>query len=133
MTAYESRSGELQSTSEDFGEVAYAPPSWMQLVFRVADGSQSMTLPLAEPDSSIEGLAPVKTKGEGVAIATRDLLNRLVASRKAANFMYGSVSFNTVVTEERPPRPIIDVPGSEEFDPTAAGIGGTRIWTGLDA
>jgi hypothetical protein len=118
---------------EDFGEVAYAPPAWLQLVMRVADGSQSMTWPLEEPDTTMEGVAAARTKAAAVDMATRDLVNRLAAGRKAANFLYASVCFNDRVTEKRGPRPIIDVPGSEDFDPTSAGIGGTRIWLGLDA
>lgn len=129
----QSETSSVPPPAEDFGEVAYAPPSWLQLVMRVADGSQSMTLPLAEPDSSIKGVSAARTKAQAVDMATRDLVNRLAGGRKGANFMYASVSFNDRVTEQREPRPIIDVPGNENFDPTAGGIGGTRIWLGLGA
>jgi hypothetical protein len=127
----ETRSG---ADGADFTEVvAYAPPSWLQLIMRVADGSQSMTWALDEPDTTMEGVAAARTKAEAVDMATRDLVNRVAGGRNGANFMYASVSFNDRVTEERSPRPLLEVPGSEDFDPTSAGIGGTRIWLGLEA
>jgi hypothetical protein len=43
------------------------------------------------------------------------------------------VAFNTVVTEQRPPRPLLELSASDSYDPTAMGIGGTKIATGLEA
>jgi hypothetical protein len=131
MGTYQEHANRPQGS--DFGETAYAPPAWQQLVMRVADGSESMTWPLHEPDASLEGNAPARTKAEAVDMATRDLVNRLRAGRVAANFMYGSVSFNDRITENLAPRPLLDVAAGDDFDPTSGGIGGTQIWLGLDA
>lgn len=112
--------------------VPYAPPSWRQLGLLVLDGSGSMTTPLHEPDGSIPGL-PARSKAEGVDGAVRDLLNRMKASRKASNFSFGFVSFHTEVSDERPPRDVTTIdPGTETFDPTASGSGGTMIASGLE-
>jgi uncharacterized protein YegL len=111
-----------------------APPAWKQLAVIVSDGSESMTWDL-EPDRSLEAVAaaPVRKKAEGVDVATRDLLNRLKAGRKAANFYFAFVTFNDHVSERRPVKPLLEVSANDSFDPTAGGIGGTRIWTGIEA
>lgn len=108
-------------------------PAWIQLAVMVNDGSGSMTLPLAEPDASVEGYGSARTKGAGVDIASRSLLERMKQSRMKANFQFSFVSFNDDVTERRPPQPLVDVPLDRSYDPTSHGVGGTAIHRGLDA
>lgn len=114
-------------------EAPLAPPSWKQLGVLVMDGSVSMTWDLAEPDTSMESVLPARTKAAAVDIAVRDLLNRLAAGSKAANFHFGFVSFNDHVTSKRSPQELLSISTADNFDPTAAGTGGTEISTGLEA
>lgn len=114
-------------------EVPLAPPSWRQLAVLVNDGSLSMTWDFQEPDDSLEGVLPVRTKAAAVEGAIKDLLNRMKSGHKAANFSFAFVNFNERVTEERAPRDLIDISTTDSFDPTAQGTGGTLIHTGLEA
>ena len=114
-------------------EAPLAPPSWKQLGVLVMDGSVSMTWDLAEPDTSMESALPARTKAAAVDIAVRDLLNRLAAGSKAANFHFGFVSFNDHVTSKRSPQELLSISTADNFDPTAAGTGGTEISTGIEA
>lgn len=109
------------------------PISWVQLAVMVNDGSGSMTLEFAEPDGSLEGVAPSRTKAAAVESALREFLNRMKDSAKARNFCFSFVSFNDNVTDRRPPRGLDEISTGESFDPTANGIGGTAIHRGLDA
>lgn len=109
-----------------------ASTSWRQLGVLVLDGSESMTWDLERPDNSMAGL-PAKTKAVAVDQAVRGLINRLRASRKSGNFAIASVSFNDVATAVQAPRDVAEIDPMESFDPTAAGIGGTKIHTGLTA
>lgn len=117
----------------DLDEIPISSRAWNQLGIFVGDGSQSMTLPFAEEDDSLTGLLPVRTKAAAVESATKDVLNLLKASRKAANFTMGFVYFNSAVTDERPPKDVVDIATTDSYDPTARGIGGTRIHAGLEA
>ena len=108
-------------------------PSWFQLVVTVNDGSGSMTLPSAEPDESLGAGAPARTKAAAVEGALKGLLHDLKQGRSPENFHFSFVSFNDVVTDERAPVRLVDVPVDASYDPTAKGIGGTAIHSGLDA
>lgn len=105
--------------------------AWKQLAVMVDDGSLSMTLELKEPDESVEGILPVRTKAAGVESALKDLVNRMKASEKAANFEFAFISFNDQVTERKDPTPVMSISTTDTFDPTANGTGGTAIHTGL--
>lgn len=105
----------------------------VRLVVRVADASERMTWPLAEPDASMAGLEPARTKAHAVDMATRDLVVTLARDPRAERVFYASVSFNDRVTQRCAPRPVTEVPRSESFDPTEPGVGSTRIWLGLEA
>ena len=120
-------------TKLEAASIPVAPPSWRQLGVLVLDGSESMTWDLARPDDSIGVALPAKTKAAAVDRAVRDLVGRLKVSRKRANFSIASLSFNNQVTDLRPPRDVTEIDGMESFDPTAAGIGGTELHTGLNA
>src|SRR5262245_60132050 len=76
---------------------------------------------------------PQRSKAEAVAFATADLLTYLHASGNSRNFALGYGSFNNTVTQDRPVTAVADVDASAGFDPTAAGTGGTCIWTGVEA
>lgn len=119
--------------SVDLQDVPISARAWNQVGIFVGDGSQSMTLPFAEEDESLGDLLPSRTKAAAVDTATREVLNRLKASRKAANFSIGFVYFNSAVTDERAPVDVLSIATTDSFDPTAKGIGGTRIHIGLDA
>ena len=56
----------------------------------------------------------------------------LQASGNARNFALGFCSFNDAVTQDRPVQAVLDVDATVGFDPTAAGTGGTNIWTGVE-
>jgi len=107
--------------------------TWNQVGIFVGDGSQSMTLPFAEPDNPLADFLPTRTKAAAVETATREVINLLKVSRKAANFTLGFIYFHSDVTEERPPQDVLKIATADSFDPTAKGTGGTRIHTGLDA
>lgn len=130
VTAIES--SDLSQGEVIFTEETMPPPAvtWKQLVVLVNDGSTSMTWELAEPDETL-GL-PARTKAAAVQIANRDLVNRMKASRVAVNFSFAWVTFNTVVTDERAPKPVREIEPEEIADPTAAGTGGTNIAVGLE-
>ncbi|MBJ7469805.1 MAG: VWA domain-containing protein [Solirubrobacteraceae bacterium] len=101
-------------------------------IVEVADGSQSMTESLAETGEQIPGL-PARTKAAAATVAASDVVARLQTSSKAANFSLGFVAFNDRVTVDRPIVPILDIPATDDFDPTAAGTGGTCMYLGLEA
>lgn len=124
---------QLDSNVVQLDQMPVAPPSWTQLAVIVADGSGSMTEDLKEPDASLDGIVPVRSKAVAVDVAMRELINRLASGSRAANFHLGYVAFNDGVSEERAPRELLSVVASESFDPTAAGTGGTEISTGIDA
>jgi uncharacterized protein YegL len=110
-----------------------APPSWVQLGVLVLDGSTSMTWQLEEQSDEVSELLPPLKKGEAVEVALKGLFNRLKSGNRAANFQFGLVTYNDKVTEERAPRPLLELTLSESFDPTARGTGGTHTALGLDA
>jgi uncharacterized protein YegL len=110
-----------------------APPAFVQLAVMVNDGSGSMQLAFAAPDASLEGFAPASTKAAAVDAATRDLLARMKASASAANFWFSFVSFNDTVTDRRPPERLLQISTDRSYDPTAHGVGGTAIHSGLAA
>lgn len=111
----------------------HAPPSWRELGVLVLDGSASMQLLMALLDESLKTMLPTKTKGEAVDAAVRELVNRLKSSVRAANFALTLIVFNETVTDERSARDVLAIDPTESFDPTAHGVGGTAIHTGLDA
>jgi len=108
-------------------------PAWIQLGVMVNDGSGSMTLQSAEPDTSLEGVAPARTKAAAVDNALKDFIKRMKSSRKAGNFCLSFVSFNDRVTDQRNPEALPSVSSERSYDPTAHGTGGTAIHKGLDA
>lgn len=110
-----------------------APPSWRELGVLVLDGSASMQLLMELVDESLEAMLPAKTKGAAVDAAVRELVNRLKSSVRASNFALSHIAFNEMVTDERPARDVLAIDAAESFDPTAHGVGGTAIHTGLEA
>lgn len=119
--------------AERLQEEPLAPPRWRQLGVFICDGSESMTWELQEPDDSLADEAPSRTKAAAVDRALRDVVNRMQASRKAANFALAFVAFHDRVSSETPPRELSDISASDGFDPTAHGMGGTAIATGIDS
>jgi hypothetical protein len=121
------------TTSVALDEIPISPRTWNQLGVLVGDASYSMTLPFTEPDEPIADLLPSRSKAAAVDGATKDVLNRIRASRHAANVAIGFVYFNSDVSERRPPQDVLDIATSGSFDPTAKGTGDTWIHTGIDA
>src|SRR5690349_633898 len=107
--------------SVDLHDVPISARAWNQVGVFVGDGSQSMTLPFADEDESLGDLLAARTKAAAVDTATREVLNRLKASRKAANFSIGFVYFNSSVTEEREPVDVLSIATTDSFDPTGKG------------
>ena len=113
--------------------VPVAAPSWMQLGVFVIDASSSMTWEFAEPDRSLEGVVPMRTKAQAVDCVLGEFVERMRSSRNAANFRFAFVSFHHQCSEVRPPRPVLEIPPTDSYEPTANGTGGTAIFTGLEA
>ena len=113
--------------------VPVAAPSWIQLGVFVIDASSSMTWEFAEPDSSLDGVLPVRTKAQAVDCVLGEFVERMRSSRNAANFQFSFVSFHHQCSEVRPPRPVLEIPPTDSYEPTANGTGGTAIFTGLEA
>ncbi|HEY3946191.1 MAG TPA: vWA domain-containing protein [Solirubrobacteraceae bacterium] len=109
-----------------------AAPAWYQLAVMVNDGSGSMTLQV-NSGASAEGDVPHGTKAAAVDIAVRMLVKEMQEGRSSENYHFAFVSFNTMVTDARPPRKLAEIPRDETFDPTAHGTGGTAIYKGLEA
>jgi hypothetical protein len=116
----------------ELDEVAVAPATAEQGITIVDDASGSMLNTVVEHGESVPGV-PARTKAQAVAMATSDTVSRLQVSRKRANFSVGFVAFHERVTIDRAIRPVLEIPATDDFDPTAAGAGGTCVWTGLDA
>ena len=113
--------------------VPVAAPSWIQLGVFVIDASSSMTWEFDEPDGSLEGGLPLRTKAQAVDCVLGEFVERMRSSRKAANFQFAFVSFHHSCSEVRPPRPVLEIPPTDSYEPTANGTGGTAIFTGLEA
>jgi len=113
--------------------VPVAAPSWIQLGMFVIDASSSMTLEFAEPQRSLAELLPVRTKVQAVDCVLGEFVERMRSSRNAANFRFAFVSFHDRCSEVRPPRPVLEIPPTDSYEPTANGTGGTAIFTGLEA
>jgi hypothetical protein len=111
-----------------------AAPTWYQLAVMVNDGSGSMTLSV-KPSASAEDNANANggTKAAAVDNAVRTLVKDMQQGRSPENYHFAFVTFNTEVTDARPPRKLLEIPESETFDPTAHGTGGTAIYRGLEA
>jgi hypothetical protein len=112
-------------------QVPLAAPAWTQLGVAVIDGSLSMTWRFDEPDG--EGALPPRSKAQAVDSVLGSFISLMKDSRSAAAFKFGFISFNDSVTETRDPIAVLDVVSSASYDPTAPGIGGTAIYTGLEA
>jgi hypothetical protein len=110
-----------------------AAPSWIQLGVFVIDASSSMTWEFDEPDRSLEGVLPVRTKAQAVDCVLGEFVERMRSSRKAANFRFAFVSFHHQCSEVRAPQPVLEIPPTDSYEPTANGTGGTAIFTGLEA
>lgn len=100
------------------------PKSWECGFVFVADGSAGMLAPCGE--------GTPRTKAATVADVCEDAVRRLNASLRSWNLALGFVAFNDYVTIDRPIVPVADVSAGDGFDPTAGGIGGTRISAGLE-
>lgn len=110
-----------------------APQAWYQLGVMVIDGSGSMTLPYAgDEEVGLEGGA-VRTKAEAAEDALKLFVTRLQQSHNAPSFGLSFVFFNNSVTHEREPTKVLELDSSAGYNPTAYGIGGTAIHSGLDA
>lgn len=110
-----------------------APQAWYQLGVLVIDGSGSMTLPYAgDEEASLAGGA-VRTKAQATGDAIKSFVERMQRSHNAPNFGLSFVFFNDNVTHEREPELVPKLDPDAPFDPTAYGIGGTAIHTGLEA
>jgi uncharacterized protein YegL len=111
-----------------------AAPAWYQLAVMVNDGSGSMTESV-NSGASAEGNANAinGTKAAAVDTAVRMLVKEMQKGRSPENYHFAFVSFNTKVTDARPPRKLVEIPRDEAFDPTANGTGGTAIYKGLEA
>lgn len=122
------------SSFEDLadGDEFDAAPEWFQLAVMVNDGSGSMTLEFAEPDTSLEGYGTVRTKAAAVEGALRRLIVDVRNGHSPQNYHFSFISFNDRVTDRRPPRPLGEVSDSDSYDPTAHGTGGTAIHSGLE-
>lgn len=99
--------------------------AFRQLGFVVADGSGSMTLPV---DGDYSG-----SKGEIVGCALNDLIGRLQASRKAANFIFGGLAFDETTHAAWGPTLMTQLDTLSDRDPTRQAGGGTRLASGLAA
>jgi len=110
-----------------------APQAWYQLGVLVIDGSGSMTLPYAgDEEVGLEGGA-VRSKAEATGDALGGFVTRMKQSVNASNFGLSFVFFNDAVTHDRKPTLVPDLDPNASYDPTAYGIGGTAIHSGLDA
>lgn len=114
--------------NEQFGEeiVPIVRPTWRQLAVFVSDASISMK----DPYGGGEG-----AKADAVAAAIHGTLSDLHKSSMKESFHYASVTFHdkartavaaTEVAKFSPETP------KAQFDPTASGVGGTEIHTGLN-
>jgi hypothetical protein len=112
------------SNFETLSEIPVMSVTNRQAGIRVGDGSTSMTWP-------IEGDAN-STKASEANVATRELITRLKASRKAPNFSFGFVDFHDMVCNEAPIEPIKDIDDNADYDPTSHGTGGTFLGAGLE-
>lgn len=100
------------------------PVSWECGFVIVADGSAGMLAP--------SGHGPTRTKAAMVANVCEHAVRCLHATVRTRYLALGFVAFNDDVTIDRPIVPVADVSAGDGFDPTAGGIGGTRIWAGLE-
>lgn len=110
-----------------------AAQSWYQLGVLVIDGSGSMTLPYAGDEEASLGGGAVRSKAEAVEEALKQFVDRMSRSRNAPNFGLSFVFFNSSVTHEREPTKVKEMDASDSYNPTAYGVGGTAIHSGLDA
>lgn len=109
------------------------PQAWYQLGVMVMDGSGSMTLPYAEDqEAGLKG-GVVRTKAQATSDALQEFVARMQRSHNAPNFGLSFVFFNDQVTYEREPKKVLDLSSTDSYDPTSRGIGGTAIYSGLDA
>lgn len=107
--------------------------SWYQLGVLVIDGSGSMTLPYAGDEEASLGGGAVRTKAEAAEEALQKFVERMIKSHNAPNFGLSFVFFNDRVTHERKPTKVKELDANAPYNPTAYGIGGTAIHSGLDA
>jgi hypothetical protein len=122
----------VESTAIELRDEPVSAASVEQGITLNVDGSASMLDTIAEAGEVLVGMPP-RTKAAAATVAAGDTVSRLQASRKASNFSVGFVAFNERVTVSRPIMPVLQVPATDDFDPTAGGTGGTCIWAGLEA
>jgi len=113
----------------DIIDVPVISAAFRQLGIFVLDGSGSMT----DPVQPAGGGSKSRPKCQEVSISVRELLTRFKVSRKAPNFSFGLVTFNDSVTFEGPVTALVDIDDNGNYDPTASGVGGTFIGSGLEA
>src|ERR1700752_2360059 len=116
----------IESTAIELVEAPVSAPTKEEGVIVVEDGSASMLDTIAEPGETLAGMPP-RSKAAAATVASSDVVSRLQSSTKASNFSLGFVAFNERVTVNRPLTPILQIPATDDFDPTAAGTGGTCI------
>jgi hypothetical protein len=120
---------------EHTGEIPQPTVSqnWYQLGVMVIDGSGSMTLPYAEDEEVSLGGGAVRSKAEATDDAMTKFVSRMRKSHNAPNFGLSFVFFNETVTHQRTPKKVLELNPADSYDPTAYGVAGTAIHTGLDA
>jgi uncharacterized protein YegL len=99
----------------------------------VNDGSGSMTLQYKADDEAPGQGGAAQTKAAAVDGALKGLLRDMKGGRSPENYHFAFVTFNSTVTDERPPTRLRDVSADVSYDPTDKGTGGTAIHRGLDA
>jgi len=125
------RSDCIESTAIELPEGMVAPATREQGIVAVLDGSASMLDTVHETGETFAGMSP-RTKAAAATVACNGVLSRLQASQRKAAFSLGYVAFNDYVAVQRPIVPLLNVPDTDDFDPTANGTGGTCIWAGLE-
>ncbi len=120
-----------ESTAIELREQPVSSVTAEQGIVIDADGSASMGDTIRESGELLAGM-PARTKAAAATVAIGDAVARLQASRKARNFSVGYIAFNERVTVNRPIQPVLDLPATDDYDPTQAGTGGTCIWAGLE-
>lgn len=106
--------------------------AWRRAAVFANDGTGSM-LSLVGEEYRGGVQSGTATKAEAVDDALRALVASMKRGPTAANYRFGFISFNETVTESREPRELLAIPDGESFNPTAAGIGRTAIYSGLEA
>jgi hypothetical protein len=122
----------VDSTAIEISEAPVAAAVREQGISIVVDGSGSMADMVTEPGETLAGMPP-RTKAAAATVACSDVVSRLQASQKAANFAVGYTAFNENVTVDRAIVPVLEVPATDDFDPMQAGTGGTCIFAGLES